>query len=91
MTTKLDVNLFIRGASAEELEEIIGAIRGREAVLDGEASFKLPTNTRVWFDSGRRGIITGTITGWRRGGKADLVSDRGMKWTVPGRLLKKAQ
>ncbi len=88
-STLLDAKLFIKGATSEQVIELQDSLIARRLVLDGEAQFRFPRGSKVCFNSGRRGWIYGTVTGWKRGGKAEVQPDSGgVKWTVNGSLLK---
>lgn len=85
----MDVKLFIKGISSDQLGELQDSLIARRLVLDGEAQFRFPRGSKVYFDSGRRGWIYGTITCWKRAGKAEVLPDSGgTKWTVSGSLLR---
>ncbi len=86
--TMLDVKLFIRNLNVEQLAELSESIEGRRTVLDGQAALTYPRGASISFDSGRRGIIYGTIEEWKRGGKANVRSSTGSAWSVRGSLLK---
>jgi hypothetical protein len=89
-TTRNDVKQFIRTCSPDDLDELTQALNARRTVLNGEAQFKFKKGDAVKFDSGRRGVIRGTITGWARGGKANIRSEYGTAWRVAGSLLRDA-
>jgi len=88
MATKTEVKLFIRNCSPDDLDDLVQAVSARRTVLNGEAAFKFPVGSKVKFDSGRRGIVTGTIEGWARGGRANVRSTYGQAWRVAGSLLR---
>lgn len=91
-TTKVEAKLFIRGASADEVRELQECLAARALVLDGEACQALKRGDPVWFDAGRRGIITGHVRGFKRGGKVEVQQlNNVMKWTCPGSILKRPQ
>lgn len=87
-TTLLDAKLFIKGASADDLTELIDSLNARRLVLDGQAQFTYPRGSKVKFNSGRRGWVYGVVEEWKRGGKAVVRPDTGgLKWTVGGSHL----
>ena len=89
MANKIESKLFIRGASNDELRELQDCINARGLVLDGEACQRLKKGDPVSFDAGRRGLITGHVEGFKRGGKVIVKQlNFPMKWTCSGRLLK---
>lgn len=91
MTTLLDAKLLVRTLTSDQLRELQDSLNARRLVLDGEAQFRLPRGTPVWFDGGRKhGTVYGTVTEWKRGGKAVVQPTHGsLKWTVSGSLLNK--
>lgn len=93
MPNKVDSKLFIRGASADEVRELQECLNARALVLDGEACQALKRGDPVWFDAGsRRGTITGHVKGFKRAGKVEVQQlNSPMKWTCPGRILKRPQ
>ena len=86
-TTRLQVQLFLRSASIEDIEEVTESLNARRTVLDGEAKYRFKVGDPVKFDAGRRGIIRGTIDSFQRGGKVK-VNAVGGRWTVSGSVLK---
>lgn len=88
-TTKLDVRLFIRGCSAQDLDEFITSINARRTVLDGEAQLAFRRGDAVEFDSGRRGRIQGTVESHVRGGRFEVREARtSLLWRVAGSVLR---
>ena len=87
-TTLLDAKLLIKSLSADQLTELQESLNARRGVLDNEAQFRFPRGTPAQFDSGRRGVIRGTVTGWKRGGKAEFTSTGGSPWSVSGSALR---
>ena len=89
MTTLLDAKLLIKTLTADQLTELQESLNARRGVLDNEAQYRFPRGSKVWFDSGRRGRIYGEVTGWKRGGKAEVTPDvGGLKWSVSGSCLR---
>lgn len=89
--TLLEAKLLVRTLDSDALRELQDCLNARRLVLDGEAQFKLPRGTKVWFDGGRKhGTVYGTVVEWKRGGKAVVQPTHGaLKWTVSGSLLNK--
>ncbi len=89
-TTLNDIRSFIRTADVDQVDELYDMLHGRCSVLDGEAAFKFRVGDNVKFDAGRRGIITGTITEFKRNGRVGVRTQYGTQWRVSGRLLRAA-
>jgi hypothetical protein len=90
--TKVEAKLLIKVSSADDVRELQECLNARTLVLDGEACQSLKRGDPVWFDAGRRGLITGHVRGFKRGGKVEVQQlNSVMKWTCPGRMLKRPQ
>lgn len=89
-TTLQDVRSFIRSINADQLDELYQVMRARGQALDSEAHFTFKVGDNVKFDAGRRGIVTGVISEFKRNGKVGVRTPYGTSWRVSGRLLRQA-
>jgi hypothetical protein len=89
-TTREDVRNYIRSASSDDLETLFVSMRARFTALDMAAKEHFSIGDLVKFDSGRRGIIQGTITRFGRNGRVEVRPPHGPQWRVSGRLLRAA-
>jgi hypothetical protein len=88
MATLKDARDFIRNATSGELDTIVEMLKSRRNELNLDALHEFKVGDKVQFDSGRRGMVYGTIVE-RKGAKFVVKPSSGFQnWRVAPALLR---
>lgn len=83
VTTLNDVRRFIQEqATRDDLNSLADSFKIRRNILNSQASLNINRNDKVKFDTGRRGIVKGIVSGFTRSGKVEVASTTGIRWKV---------